>query len=139
MPNFDIIKVHSLSNVIKDNTLLKSVISSLLDKKGFEIRLIEVSEFCSYADFFLVVSATSRTHAQSISDDLGQLSKTKAKPEGYNGGQWILNDLGDILVHVFVNDARDFYQLDKLWAHAPSVSIDEQDQAAEPTRLNTAV
>jgi len=122
---------------LQDNALLKSAIKALLDRKGLEIRLIEAAQHCSYADYFLLVSATSKTHAQAISDALIPLAINKAKPEGYSGGQWILNDLGDILVHVFVGQAREFYQLDKLWAHAPSVDID--DDVPQPALLNTAV
>lgn len=128
-----------MNNVLQDNALLKSVLKALVDRKGLDIRLIEVSDHCSYADFFLLVSSTSKTHAQSISDELNGLVKSKTKPEGYNSGQWILNDLGDILVHVFVNQARMFYQLDKLWAHAPSVMVEDEDNLLQPASLNTAV
>lgn len=109
---------------------LKKAVDVLKRMKALDAKVIEVTQHCSYADYFILVSATSSTHAQSLSDALSLLvSKKPLQPEGYNTGQWILTDLEDIIVHIFQKDVRAFYQLDKLWSHAPSIKIDlEEDK-----------
>ena len=130
MKIFDIMEGETLNREL-DTDKLKKAIAILQDRKALEAKIIEVSEHCSYADYFILVSATSKTHAQSISDELQTLAQQKkhTQPEGYDTGQWILNDLGDIIVHIFLKEVRGFYQLDKLWSHAPStdVELDQQD------------
>lgn len=111
---------------------LKEAIKVLQDHKALEAKVIEVSEHCSYADYFILVSATSRTHAQSLADSLQSLVQQKhSQPEGYDTGQWILFDLGDIVVHIFLQEVRGFYQLDKLWSHAPSIEVDLENNDVE--------
>jgi len=118
--------------------MLQKAISVLRDKKALNAKIVEVFEHCSFADYFIFVSATSKTHAQAISDELQRLVKRNSQPEGYDTGQWILNDLGDIIVHVFLEETRGFYQLDKLWAHAPTVEIDFEHEQHEFERYSKA-
>ncbi|MEZ4818707.1 MAG: ribosome silencing factor [Bdellovibrionota bacterium] len=103
---------------------LAQAIEVLTDMKALDGKIIEVGPYCSYADYFVVVSATSTVHAQAMSSALRSLAHGSASPEGYNTGQWILNDLGDIVVHIFLQETRGYYQFDKLWSHAPTVAID---------------
>ncbi len=103
--------------------IINEIIQSLADAKALEGKIIDVGSHCSYTDHFIVVSATSSTHAQSIADGLIKLQKKHIQPEGYQAGQWILVDMGDVIVHIFQQATREFYHLDKLWAHAPSQEL----------------
>lgn len=128
MKVFNTTKGDTLNQHLNKNKLEKAI-EILHDMKALEAKVIEVSQHCSYTDHFILVSATSKTHAQAISDELQTLVKRSPQPEGYDTGQWILNDLGEVVVHIFLKEVRGFYQLDKLWSHAPTVDIEfENDQ-----------
>ena len=83
----------------------------------------------SYTNFLLILTATSDRHARALTDHLTeQLKRQKAKPlgvEGYDSGQWILLDFGEVIVHVFQETTRDYYDLDGLWVDADDIPIEE--------------
>lgn len=84
----------------------------------------------SYTDFIVLLSATSDRHARSMADHMREdLKKARVTPlgvEGYDGGQWILLDFGEVVVHIFQETARDFYDLDGLWIDAGNIPIEER-------------
>ena len=118
---------------------IHEVILKVLDRKGLHLKALEVTKYCSYADYFLFVTATSSTHAQSIANAvIEEFATPDSKIEGYQKGEWIIVDLGEILIHVFQEGAREFYNLDKLWSHVPQMSLDEFDINHEPpARVST--
>ena len=112
------------SKVTKKLNPIKAVTLKVLDRKGLDVKVVNVAKHCSYADYFLFVNATSSTHAQSIANAIiASFPTPQSKIEGYQQGEWIILDLGDILVHVFQKAFREFYNLDKLWSHAPEISF----------------
>lgn len=112
---------------------ITAVALKVLDRKGLEPKVLHVTKYCSYADYFVFVTATSSTHAQSIANAVIQdFATSDSKIEGYQKGEWIIVDLGDILVHVFQKHAREFYNLDKLWSHASQVSNAKLGIPSEP-------
>jgi ribosome-associated protein len=98
-----------------------------LDKKAEEVLLLDVRGLTSYADYFVVMTADSDRQAGAIADHLDEEMKkaghTKVGVEGYEGGRWILVDYGDVVAHVMNREAREFYDIEGLWADAPRTKI----------------
>lgn len=118
---------------------INAVALKILDRKGLDMKIHHVTKYCSYADYFVFVTATSSTHAQSIANTvIEEFATPMSKIEGYQKGEWIIVDLGDILIHVFQHSAREFYNLDKLWSHTPDVSLAKMGIVTEPlARVST--
>ena len=100
-----------------------------LDKKAYDLLLLDVSGLTSLADFFLICTGRSDTQVQAIATSIAEsLSKLGRKPrmvEGLSGGQWVLMDYGDVVVHIFLESVREFYDLERLWARATIVQLPE--------------
>jgi ribosome-associated protein len=98
-----------------------------LDKKAGDLIVLDVHALSSVADFFLVCSGRSVTHVRTIADGiLADLKAAGTRPlhtEGTAESGWILIDYGDVLAHVFLEDTRAYYALERLWGDAPSVPV----------------
>jgi ribosome-associated protein len=113
------------------NEILSCVIKTVQDKKGSEILSLNLSKI-QYAvtDYFVICHANSKTHVNAIADHIIEnvQSETGNKVyhcEGFENSEWILIDYVDVVVHVFLNTTRSFYQLEDLWADAEIVAHDE--------------
>lgn len=99
--------------------LLNKIIKYLDDKKGMDIKTIDVKESTTISDYFVVVSGTSSTHIKALADNVEEeLKKENIYPnkiEGYNTSAWILMDYGDIVVHIFTEQERKNYNIEDLW------------------------
>ena len=111
----------------RDKALL--CVKFALEKKAYDLVLIEVGQLTSLADFFLVCTGRSDTQVQAIAqgleDNLGRVGVRPLSMEGYPRGQWVVLDYGDVVVHVFYEPVREFYDLDRLWTRAPRVELPE--------------
>lgn len=91
-------------------------------KKGKNILQLELAEISLIADYFVICNGTSRTQTQAIADHVEkELEKTGlflARREGYAEGKWILQDYGTVIVHIFQEEERQFYNLERLWGDA---------------------
>ena len=100
-----------------------------LEKKAQDLVLLEVGQLTTIADFFLICSGRSDRHVQSIAEGIREDARPhKLRPissEGVSLGQWVLMDFSDVLVHVFYEPVRRFYDLDGLWGSAPAVELPE--------------
>ena len=96
-------------------------------KKGLDIKLLRIDKVSSLADYFLICTGTSSTHVKTLCDyaeyTLEQLGETMLSREGHRGNSWELLDYGSIVVHVFTEEARRFYDLERLWADAQVVDL----------------
>lgn len=96
------------------------------EKKGLDPVLLEVSEITALADYFLICSGTSPQQVQTLSDHLMQGLNEKGahlrRLEGYREGKWVLLDYGDLIVHIFQTEERDFYNLERLWNQAAEIT-----------------
>ena len=94
--------------------------------------LLKVRELSSFADYFIICSGTSDRQVRSIADHIEErLKKEGVLPlgiEGRQGGQWILMDYGEVIFHVFYEATREFYDIERLWAEAPSLSVEPSVQ-----------
>jgi ribosome-associated protein len=100
------------------------------EKKAMGIVALDLREIASFAEFFVICSGANQRQVQAISDEINeQLKKElRARPvriEGYNGAEWVLLDYGDFIVHIFDKDAREFYDLERLWRDAKKVELPE--------------
>ena len=98
------------------------------DKKAEDIRIIDISEVSVLADYFIIASGSNRSQVQALSDNveetLGRAGNPVKQVEGYDTANWILLDFGDIIVHVFDNENRLFYDLERIWRDGKLVEAD---------------
>lgn len=108
------------------DSLLEIVLAALDEGKGRDIKVIDVRGKTNIADFFVIASGTSDRHVRSLAANVATRAKEYAiQPlglEGESAGEWVLVDLGDVIVHVMKPQVREFYQLEKLWAEDYSAS-----------------
>jgi ribosome-associated protein len=101
------------------------VVEAASDKKAEDILVLNIAELSSIADLFVICSARGERQAQGIADGIIEKAKAAGQQpfgiEGYDGGRWILIDLSDVVVHVFVPEERELYRLERLWGDAPVV------------------
>ena len=105
------------------------VTKALDEKKGQDIKLLKIDKVSSLADYFLICTGTSNTHVKTLCDyaefTLDNLGEPMLGREGHRGNSWELLDYGSVVVHVFTEEAREFYSLERLWADAEQVDLRE--------------
>ncbi len=105
-----------------------TVAQALYDKKAKDIEILDISEVTSIGSFFVICTCTSTTQVKACADEveekMGELGIKPSHLEGYNGGNWILMDYGDIIVHVMLEETHEFYSLERLWSDAKPVSVE---------------
>ena len=103
------------------------VTKALDEKKGKDIKLLRINDVSTLADYFLLCTGTSNTHVRTLCDyaeyTLEQLGEPMLGREGHRGNSWELLDYGSLVVHVFTEEAREFYNLERLWADAENVDL----------------
>ena len=113
--------------MLEPKEIAVAVTKALDEKKGMDIKLLKIDRVSSLADYFLICTGTSNTHVKTLCDyaeyTLEQLGETMLGREGHRGNSWELLDYGTIVVHVFTEEAREFYSLERLWADAEQVDI----------------
>ena len=104
-------------------------VRALDEKKGVGIKLLKIDRVSSLADYFIICTGTSSTHVKTLCDyaelTLENLGETLLGREGHRGNSWELLDFGSVVVHVFTDEARKFYDLERLWADAEFINIDD--------------
>jgi ribosome-associated protein len=103
------------------------VAEAALDRKAVDLIALDVSELTSYADTFIITTATSDRHARAIADAIREAETAAGGKalgvEGYEEARWVLIDLGDVIVHVFLEEVREAYDLERLWSDAQSIAL----------------
>lgn len=110
-------------------TRVRLAVAAALDKKAFNLDVLSVGELTSIADYFILTSASNERQAQAIGESITSKLKEDlgVKPllvEGMTPGRWVLLDFGDFIVHIFTEDVRRFYGLERLWGDAPNVTAE---------------
>jgi ribosome-associated protein len=108
---------------------IQTIVSAADDKKAFDIKVLEIGGLSSIADYFVVASGNNERQAVAIADEIEdkmtELGLEPLNKEGHQTGRWILLDYGDIIVHVFHKEEREFYNLEKLWLDAKSFEVED--------------
>lgn len=101
----------------------------ILEKKGESVRILDLRDITDIADYFVIASATSATHMKAIVEYLDEkLRKKRIIPwhiEGVRAMQWVVVDLVDVVVHIFLPSVREFYDIESLWGDAPVETVGE--------------
>ena len=104
-----------------------AVTKALDEQKGIDIKLLRIEKISSLADYFIICTGTVNTHVKTLCDyaeyTMEQLGETMLGREGHRGNSWELLDFGSVVVHVFTDEARKFYDLERLWADAEFVDL----------------
>lgn len=106
------------------------IAQALYDKKAENIDILDISELTSLGDYFIICNCNSTTQVKACVDEVEEkMTEAGFLPshkEGYNGGNWVLVDFGDIIVHVMQRETRDFYALERLWDDAKRIEVELQ-------------
>lgn len=99
--------------------MAKIAYESLADKKGEDIKVMDISEVSPLADYFLIANGNSENQVRALVDNVEEEMQKNGfmlkQREGYTSGKWVLLDFGDIIVHIFDKDSRQFYDLERIW------------------------
>lgn len=111
-----------------------------IEKKGEHVRILNITELSGFADYFVIVSGMSDRQVQAIAQSVAQTADQLGFPilssEGTQEGRWVLMDLGEVVVHVFLDALREYYDLEGLWSDAPQVKIPSEFYGPAASRLN---
>jgi len=103
------------------------VVSTLDSKKALDIKLLRTTEVTILADYFVICTAGSSTQLGTLSDEVEKVLKAEGEAplrrEGHRSSSWILIDYGCLIVHIFLQEAREFYTLERLWSDAEDVDV----------------
>ena len=107
--------------------ILTLVVDAALDKKAENVKVLDLQELGSITDYFVVCHGRSGRQVQAISDHIEEkLRDAGVRPghlEGYQAGEWILMDYVDFVIHIFTEEKRGFFDLERLWSDAPRVKV----------------
>jgi ribosome-associated protein len=126
----------------KDDSLSRAYlcVRAAIDKKAEGIRILDLREQSGYTDILIICHGTSDRHVQTIAESIIQIADVHhfsiVSKEGLSEGRWSLIDLGDVVVHVFLDALRDYYDLENLWGDAPRVKIPADFYAPSASRVN---
>jgi ribosome-associated protein len=124
--------------ISKDEAL--AVAQVALDKKAQDVILLEISNVVSYADYFLICSGRSAIQVKAITEAIEQSLKEHGilplHTEGLTEGRWILLDYDELIVHIFLEETRYFYNLERLWSDVPRITFAEEMPSEFPVPLN---
>lgn len=109
----------------------RKIAAAASDKKARDILLLNMENLSPLTDYFIIASADNVTLVKAVADNieekLAEEGILPSRTEGYAEGRWILMDYGDCVAHIFLEEDRDFYNLEQLWADAPSESFAEEE------------
>lgn len=115
--------------MLTSKEMIALAVRALDAKKGKDIKVLYTADQTTLADYFVICTGTSNTQVKALSDAVEDaMTKAGEEPhhvEGHRGGQWTLLDYSAIVVHVFTEEAREFYALERLWSDATPVNLDE--------------
>jgi ribosome-associated protein len=114
---------------MNSEAVIEMAVKALDDMKGIDLTVIDIMGKSSIADAMIVVTGTSQRHVRSLAESVRLSAKESGHPplgiEGAESSDWVLVDLGDVIVHVMTQEMRDFYSLEKLWSIGPGESTQD--------------
>ncbi|MEH2457357.1 ribosome silencing factor [Nostoc sp.] len=145
--NFPLQSVPLTKSVVKSHVqteetsgvLAATIAAAASDRKAGEIVLLKVAEVSYLADYFVIMTGYSRVQVRAIAQAIEgkvetELQRRPLRTEGKAEGSWVLQDYGDVIVHIMTPKEREFYNLEAFWNHAERISLPESDEGeAKPT------
>ena len=119
----------ALSHILPDTAArVRDAVGAAEDRKAIDLKVLHLEKVSDFTDYFLICSGTSERQVHAIADAVQErLREHRVRPlhvEGYNRAQWVLIDYGDLVVHVFQEEPRRYYALERLWGDAPDVTAE---------------
>lgn len=118
-------------------TRVREAVLAAEDRKAIDLKVLQLEKISDFTDYFILCSGSSERQVQAIADAIDErLRAEKVRPlhvEGYNRGQWVLLDYGDFVVHIFQDETRRFYSLERLWGDAPDRTADFRSAEVRPS------
>lgn len=115
--------------MLEAKEMIALAVKALDDKKGKDIKVLYTADQTTLADYFVICAGTSNTQVRALADAVEEaLGKAGEEPhhiEGHRGGQWTLLDYSAVVVHIFTEEAREFYSLERLWSDAAPVDVSQ--------------
>lgn len=109
--------------------MVKTAYRALDEKKGEDIKIINLEGISVLADYFIIANGTNSSQVQALVDnveeELHKAGYSLKQREGYSNGNWVLLDFGDIIVHIFDRENRLFYDLERIWRDGKEIAFDE--------------
>lgn len=107
---------------------IKIITKAMDSKLGDDIKVLKIADLTIISDYFVIVNGNSNTQTKAIADEVEfKMKEAGEYPlhiEGYQGANWVILDYGDVVVHVFYKETRDFYNLERLWNDAQEIDIE---------------
>jgi ribosome-associated protein len=109
--------------------LANKITGLIFNKKGYDVKILDLRELVSFADYFVICSADSDTQVKAIADEIDKSLADEGirfwHKEGYRALSWVLIDYVDVVVHIFRKESRTFYNLERLWGDAPLTEVSD--------------
>ena len=125
---------------MKSKNLAEKITDLIFNKKGYDVKILDLRKLTTFADYFVICSADSNTQVKAIADEIDKELRDEGirywHKEGYNALNWVLIDYVDVVVHIFKKESREFYKLEKLWGDAPVEEL--QDTAGQEIKTKRA-
>ncbi len=122
-------KINIGAEKMESKAAAKIAYKALEDKKGEDIKIIDISNVSVLADYFIIANGNNKNQVQALVDnvqeELDKVGVQVKQVEGYRTGNWILLDYGEIIIHVFSKEDRLFYDLERIWRDGKDISIEE--------------
>lgn len=116
-------------NLLTPKEVALAAAKALDDKKGIDIKLLAITDISTLADYFLICTGGSNTHVKALCDAaekaMDEIGEPVLRREGHRSGTWVLLDFGCVVLHVFTDETRKFYDLERLWSDATPVPLDQ--------------
>jgi ribosome-associated protein len=142
MRNEQNIQPIAVESTNKDDTHQMALLSAraAIDKKSENVKILNLSQCSSLTDYFVICSGMSTRQVQAIADavkkELTQHGLPLLATEGYREGRWVLLDFGSVIVHIFLDAVREYYDLESVWPEAPRVRVPSEYYGSAASRLN---
>lgn len=108
------------------------IVQACEDKKGVDIKVLDIKEMTSVSDYFVIVSGNSTTQVKAIADEIDEKMEKEGyerlNREGYRSSRWILLDYADVIVHIFHKEEREFYNIERLWTEEKANEGTDEDE-----------
>ena len=124
MPEFDTAYKMEVETV-QAKEMAKIAYHALDEKKGEDIRIIDIAGISVLADYFIIANGSSESQVQAMEEEMHKAGYSLKQREGYGSGNWVLLDFGDVIVHVFDKENRLFYDLERIWRDGKNIEIAE--------------